>query len=263
MNTEMKKILLGIYSFAVLLVDPALAQTFKPQWVILENKPDIELIRSTDNAKFGSFETVLAFDKTDFGLLALDPAGRTINVLSDNFPAKYSSNGFSGPCLVKENILLKDGTTIHQNLFLWCYEINPETETAKIQTGQEKFITVPLRKIQLIRTLLSDKDASGEIVVQAPTEMPEFYGSINEWIAKHLRYPSSAKKHNKEGRVVVKFLVDEKGNVLNPKVTEGVGYGLDNEALRVVSAMPRWKPGTLNGKPVKVYFSMPITFRLE
>lgn len=94
-------------------------------------------------------------------------------------------------------------------------------------------------------------------------QMPEFSGNIKKYLSEHLQYPSAARQQGIEGRVTVRFIVDEKGNVQDVQVRKGIGGGCDEEATRVVQAMPKWKPGKLNGKPVKTYFTLPITFLIE
>jgi len=97
-------------------------------------------------------------------------------------------------------------------------------------------------------------------------QMPEFPGgtdSLFRYLAANIRYPDSARLLGVEGRVYVKFIVSEKGNVDSVRVLRGIGYGCDGEAARVIRNMPRWKPGHQDGKPVKVYFTLPITYRLE
>ncbi len=93
--------------------------------------------------------------------------------------------------------------------------------------------------------------------------MPEFNGDLNKYLGEHMVYPEQAKAAGIEGRVGVQFVVNEDGTISNPKLTRGIGAGCDEEALRVISAMPRWKPGKNNGVPVKVYFTQPITFKLD
>jgi protein TonB len=61
----------------------------------------------------------------------------------------------------------------------------------------------------------------------------------------------------------VKFVVNEDGDISDAQVLRGIGGGCDQEALRVVKSMPKWKPGKQNGRAVKVYFTLPVTFRLE
>ena len=94
-------------------------------------------------------------------------------------------------------------------------------------------------------------------------QMPQFIGDMNGYIGSHIHYPALASSDGITGKVIVEFLVNEDGSVSNVKVLRGIGGGCDEEALRVVSGMPVWKPGKQNGKPVKVLFRLPITFVLN
>jgi len=92
-------------------------------------------------------------------------------------------------------------------------------------------------------------------------EMPDLIGGLGE-IQKKIRYPEIARKAGVEGRVIIQFVVDESGNVLEPAVVRGIGAGCDEEALRVVREA-KFKPGKQRGKAVKVKMSLPITFKLR
>ncbi|MEM7657778.1 MAG: TonB family protein [Bacteroidota bacterium] len=95
--------------------------------------------------------------------------------------------------------------------------------------------------------------------------MPEFPGGLaamNRWLTHRLRYPSRAKEKMIEGRVVVQFVVNTNGNISELKVLKGIGGGCDEEALRVISEMPAWIPGELNGQAAPVYKAIPIIFQL-
>ena len=94
-------------------------------------------------------------------------------------------------------------------------------------------------------------------------QMPEPSVNVPEFLQKNLRYPELAKENNIQGRVTLRFVVDEQGNVSDVNVVKGIGGGCDEEAKRVVMKMPKWKPGKQNGKAVKVYYTLPISFRLE
>lgn len=83
-----------------------------------------------------------------------------------------------------------------------------------------------------------------------------------KFIADSLRYPSVACENRIEGRVIVKFVVDCEGNILNPSVFRGIDPVLDKEAIRLVKLMPKWIPGRQNGKPVNVVCLVPIRFKL-
>ena len=93
-------------------------------------------------------------------------------------------------------------------------------------------------------------------------QMPEFEG-LRDYLTKNLRYPELAKENNIQGRVVVEFIVDEEGRIGKAVVKKGIGGGCDEEALRVVKNMPKWKAGRQNGKAVKVYLMLPIVFKLQ
>ncbi len=96
--------------------------------------------------------------------------------------------------------------------------------------------------------------------------MPEFPGgqeALKVFIANSIKYPEKAKKEGISGKVYITFVVDKEGNSTNCKVARGVNPLLDKEALRVVSSLPKWKPGEQKGKKVKVKYTVPIAFALE
>jgi protein TonB len=94
-------------------------------------------------------------------------------------------------------------------------------------------------------------------------QMPQFIGSMEEYLGNNLHYPESARTNNIDGRVIVQFVVNEDGSVSGVQLVRGIGGGCDEEAMRMVSGMPKWKPGKQNGKPVKVLFTLPIKFVLN
>ena len=104
-------------------------------------------------------------------------------------------------------------------------------------------------------------DGTFMIVEDMPSLLPNDEEGIRN-LAQQIRYPEIAKKAGVEGRVFVQFVVDEEGNVTEPKIMRGVGAGCDAEALRVVKTL-KFKPGRQNGKAVPVKLSLPITFRLS
>jgi len=108
-------------------------------------------------------------------------------------------------------------------------------------------------------------DASG--VYDATEVRPAYPGgqaALSDYIAKHIAYPQMAIDDNKQGTVNVQFMVDENGKVQNAKVVGGkLGDGLDEEAERVISTMPKWNAGTVKGRPVKTRMTVPITYQIE
>jgi TonB family protein len=94
-------------------------------------------------------------------------------------------------------------------------------------------------------------------------QMPKAGYDYNKYLNGHIHYPDTARKHKIQGRVIIKFIVNEDGSISDCQVMRGIGGGCDDEALRVVRSFPRWKPGLQDGKPVKVYFTLPIVFKLD
>jgi protein TonB len=96
--------------------------------------------------------------------------------------------------------------------------------------------------------------------------MPEFPGGDDGlilYLQKNIKYPKKALKKEVEGTVNVEFIVNENGSISKAKVVKRIGSGCDEEALRVIKAMPKWTPGTHGGKNVRVYYTVPISFKLE
>ena len=107
-----------------------------------------------------------------------------------------------------------------------------------------------------------DKDGVYQIV----EEMPQYPGgeqAMMDFVSKNVVYPKEAQEKGISGRVFVSFIVEKDGSVSNVDVKRGIGGGCDDEAVRVIKAMPKWKPGKQDGKPVRVSYMMPITFKLQ
>ncbi len=97
-------------------------------------------------------------------------------------------------------------------------------------------------------------------------EMPEFPGgeeALHNFVSSNVKYPDEAKEKGIQGRVFVAFTISDEGKVVDAKVARGVDTLLDKEALRVINAMPAWKPGKQRGVPVNVQFTVPINFALK
>lgn len=86
---------------------------------------------------------------------------------------------------------------------------------------------------------------------------------LEKWVYQYLKYPEEALRNGVQGRVTVEFIVDKDGKVTDVKVVKGVSDELDAEAVKVVSASPKWKPGRVNGNKVRTMVSIPVEFRLE
>lgn len=97
-------------------------------------------------------------------------------------------------------------------------------------------------------------------------QKPEFPGgdaAMYKWLSDHIVYPAAAIEQGISGRVVVQFDISKTGDIDNVKVVRGRDQSLDKEAVRLVKAMPKWQPGRNNGQPVKVTYTLPVTFKLQ
>ena len=102
---------------------------------------------------------------------------------------------------------------------------------------------------------------------QKVDKQPKFPGgmtSLQSYINRNLKYPQISRENNSQGRAIIRFIIDSNGTVISPQVVRSSGdLYLDMEAVRVIESMPKWKPGKHKGKPVCVFFTMPVIFRLQ
>ena len=128
--------------------------------------------------------------------------------------------------------------------------------------------TVVIKKEQLEINGESDekeKEAFEQKIFDVVEEMPAFPGGeakLMEYVAKNIKYPQIARETGIQGRVFVGFVVEPDGSISNVKLLRGLGGGCDEEAVRIVKSMPKWKPGKQHGKLVRVSYTLPVLFRL-
>lgn len=111
----------------------------------------------------------------------------------------------------------------------------------------------------------ADSTAKEEVFMVAE-QMPEFPGGMKEmlkFLQENVKYPENAMKNNVQGRVIVQFVIEKDGTPTEFKVLRSVDPDLDAEALRVMKAMPKWKPGMQKGQVVRVKFTVPVSFKLQ
>lgn len=114
--------------------------------------------------------------------------------------------------------------------------------------------------------VVEEEEESAQQIFTVVEEMPKFPGGDAEllkFIAKSIKYPVIAQENGIQGRVICSFVVNRDGSVVDAEVLRGVDPSLDKEALRVIGTMPKWTPGKQRGKPVRVKYTVPITFRLQ
>lgn len=107
----------------------------------------------------------------------------------------------------------------------------------------------------------SDEDQVYEVVENNP-EFPGGDEALMAYLQKNIKYPAIAQDNGIQGRVIIEFVVNRDGSVVDPKVMKSLDPSCDKEAMRVIKAMPKWKPGRQRGKAVRVKFRVPVLFRL-
>jgi len=111
-----------------------------------------------------------------------------------------------------------------------------------------------------------DEEAEANQIFTVVEQQPEFPGgeaALMQFIKKNLKYPAFAAENGIQGRVTLSFTVEKDGSIANIEVMRSPAEELSKEAIRVVSSMPKWKPGKQRGKPVRVKYVLPVTFRLQ
>ena len=123
-------------------------------------------------------------------------------------------------------------------------------------------VTIKEQVIAETKPVEDEQPMSIAMVEQKPS-FPGGEEAMYKWLSDHINYPPAASEDGVQGRVVVEFVVSKTGSIENVKVVRGRHQALDKEAIRVIKAMPKWIPGRNNGQPVKVTYTLPVTFRLQ
>lgn len=132
-------------------------------------------------------------------------------------------------------------------------EINAEVDQTEVI---EEYVPVEVE----------EEEVSETEVFTIVEEMPAYPGGdakLYEYLGKNIKYPQIARESGIQGRVFVNFVVEPDGSVSNVKVMRGIGGGCDEEAVRVIKTMPKWKPGKQRGKAVRVTYTIPVVFKLQ
>jgi periplasmic protein TonB len=145
--------------------------------------------------------------------------------------------------------------------------IKPE-EAKQLMTADQAQVEVKNEEVTAVTEVqeeVKEEEAPVEVFVVVE-EMPSFPGGdveLMKFINSNIVYPEIAKENNIQGRVILRFCVTYKGAVDQVQVLKPVDPALDNEAIRVIKMLPTWKPGKQGGKPVNVWYSVPVTFQLK
>ena len=138
---------------------------------------------------------------------------------------------------------------------------------ARVSAQQTKNVDKSIHEMKTSEiTDIEVRNADNDTVYDVVEVAPEFPGGMDQmakYLSENINYPEEAKDKGISGRVFISFVVEKDGSVNDVKVMRSVGGGCDEEALRVVKAMPKWKPGLQKGKPVRVHYILPIFFKFD
>lgn len=121
-------------------------------------------------------------------------------------------------------------------------------------------------EVKYVPVHVAEAEPEEQVIFDVVEHMPEFPGgqaALMQFLSKNIKYPTIAQENGTQGRVVVQFVVNKDGSVVDPVVVRSVDPYLDKEALRVIGTMPKWKPGMQRNKPVRVKYTVPVMFRLQ
>lgn len=133
------------------------------------------------------------------------------------------------------------------------------------QAGSDDINLIKEHKEEVVQEKPREEKKKEEVFAHVE-QMPKFPGGdaeLYKFISNNLNYPAMAIENNVQGRVVVQFVVTKDGSIGNVKVVRSVDRDLDNEAIRVCKKLPKFIPGKQNGQPVNVWYTLPVTFKLQ
>ena len=152
-------------------------------------------------------------------------------------------------------------------LEVYAKHFNADTSNGILFINTKEYVKNGKKEVVDVAVKKSDEEsAEPEGAFDVVEQMPEFPGGaagMMKFIAENVKYPEEAYSKGIEGRVLVQFIIEKDGSVTNVKVIKKVNDALDAEAVRVVKAMPKWKPGKQNGREVRVKYTIPVSFRLS
>jgi len=190
--------------------------------------------------------------------------------LAGNLGDDKASELFKKHCIVKDSIVfgnpayycLSEQTFCQDDISFNFYKRGREGADSIVILKQDSLIT----KEYIMSPMFNIEETIDSVVISLNEEQPEFPGgedALMYFLARNIKYPIYARENDIQGTVYLSFIIEPDGKITNIKVVQGIGGGCDEEAVRVVSIMPQWKPGKQLNKPVRVQFNLPIRFILS
>lgn len=180
-----------------------------------------------------------------------------------NVPSATLTTSFSTVSTLKQRIVMLQKPPSQRRALLGYALVLPLAGLLTLCTQPDRNVSEGERPA-VISQPARQAGVEGEIftVAEHQPEFPGGVGALGTYLSKNRRYPAAAQKANVQGNVFVSFIVTKNGDLADVKIVKGIGFGTDEEAIRVMQAMPRWKPATQSGQPVNIRYYLPIKFRL-
>lgn len=203
--------------------------------------------------------------------LALVPAAVIVIALASTPVLALQAESFMPAkvvTVVQEPVTAPAEVIAHDTVSAEVVKPNTVTLTSVMPDGKEVSKTVNVADLQIVDDPVEPENQEEDMdkkVFTAVEKSPVFQGGDNamwQYVNKNIRYPEECAERNIQGRVTVQFVVEKDGSVGDVKIIRGVDPQLDGEAVRLVRTFPKFEPGTMNGEPVRVWYTFPVNFRL-
>ena len=195
----------------------------------------------------------LAFEHKSYDKREIDESLRNREVVLDEEMVEITKQEEQKPQPVE---------TPQQTTQLEIVDDDVETEDLNINAEVEQNEVIE----EYVAPEVVEEEVQEQEIFQIVEEMPAFPGGeakLMEYVGKNIKYPQIARETGIQGRVFVGFVVEPDGSISNVKLLRGIGGGCDEEAMRVIKSLPKWKPGKQRGKAVRVSYQIPVFFKLQ
>ncbi len=149
---------------------------------------------------------------------------------------------------------------------IFSITLNPNSARLEETLNPASLAAAPSADGKSMHVTVQPKSIDGEPIFTVVQEQPQFPGgnkAMYKFLGDNIKYPEPATRANVSGKVFLNFVVTKEGEIKNVTILKEMGFGIDEEAMRVVSLMPRWTPGKQDGKPLNVRYNLPIAFELD
>ena len=195
----------------------------------------------------------MAFEHKSYDKREIDPSLLNREVVVDEEMVEITKQEEQKPQPVEQP---------QQTTQLEIVDDNVETEDINLNAEVEQNEVIE----EYVAPEVVEEEVVEQEIFQIVEEMPAFpggEGKLLEYVATHIKYPQIARETGIQGRVFVGFVVEPDGSISNVKLLRGIGGGCDEEAMRVIKSLPKWKPGKQRGKAVRVSYQIPVLFKLQ